>query len=300
MALSEIDRNLLERCLQRKSPGLGGLRRSLHGPGDARHQPHGPSKERPSLGRKIETTSARRSFWPRSRTILPLLRNFRGQASLATYLTVVARRIVVKELLAQDVGRALGRRSGGEQGRGGARPAPAVEERLGDHRGGRAAAGRAARTPRPRWCACTISKARATRKSARRSGCPKTASAPSLAVPATRCAAPASIRPPVDGYRYTNGLIISDTEARERIWWAVTIGAIASLLWAWFSLPDGPFSYFLFVAAISLFPMDRKDCGRFGRGRYVLLADLRIKTIDNLALEGCGTLGGRNVGWHND
>jgi hypothetical protein len=49
--------------------------------------------------------------------------------------------------------------------------------------------------------------------------------------------------------------MILDTEARETIWWVVTIGAIASLLWAWFSLPDGPFSYFLFVAAISLFPM---------------------------------------------
>ena len=53
----------------------------------------------------------------------------------------------------------------------------------------------ACKAPKPRSCGCIISKARATTKSAWWSACPKTASARSSAVPATKCAAPATIPP---------------------------------------------------------------------------------------------------------
>ena len=60
-----------------------------------------------------------------------MLRNFRGQSSLATYLTVVARRIAVREILKRQP-RALN--SGPSQSSAAAvDSAPPVEQRLGNH-----------------------------------------------------------------------------------------------------------------------------------------------------------------------
>ena len=61
-----------------------------------------------------------------------LLRNFRGKSSLATYLTVVARRIVVKELLARMSAAKLDDASSGQAVEGIPDPQPTVEERLGN------------------------------------------------------------------------------------------------------------------------------------------------------------------------
>ena len=61
-----------------------------------------------------------------------VLRNFRGKSSLATYLTVIARRIVVRELLTRISTARLGDATSYPV-QGLADPHPPVEERLGDH-----------------------------------------------------------------------------------------------------------------------------------------------------------------------
>ena len=61
-----------------------------------------------------------------------LLRNFRGQSSLATYLTVVARRIVVKELLSQRSAAPLGNGPGRRAVETVPDPQPGPEKRLSD------------------------------------------------------------------------------------------------------------------------------------------------------------------------
>ena len=53
-----------------------------------------------------------------------VLRNFRGKSSLATYLTVVARRVVVKELFARMATSRLAEGNGGAFRPGGSRSAP--------------------------------------------------------------------------------------------------------------------------------------------------------------------------------
>ena len=80
----------------------------------------------------IATTSARKSFWRSIKNDFAVLRNFRGKSSLATYLTVVARRIVVKELLARMSAAQLGDGSSPHAAEGVPDPHPSVEERLGD------------------------------------------------------------------------------------------------------------------------------------------------------------------------
>lgn len=98
MALSEIDRNLLERCLTRK-PGswedfvdryLGLATHVVNHAAQARSIKLSP-QDRDDLCADIFLAIVKDDF--------ALLRRFRGQASLATYLTVVARRVVVRELL---------------------------------------------------------------------------------------------------------------------------------------------------------------------------------------------------------
>lgn len=98
MGLSEIDRNLLERCLARKARAwedfvdrFMGL--ILH---VIQHSAHARSirltpEDRDDLCAEVFLNLLKDDF--------AILRHFRGQSSLATYLTVVARRIVVKELV---------------------------------------------------------------------------------------------------------------------------------------------------------------------------------------------------------
>lgn len=98
MALSEIDRNLLERCLQRK-PGawedfvdrfMGLVFHVVNHTAQSRGLKLAP-EDREDLAAEVLLAVVRDDF--------AVLRHFRGQSSLATYLAVIARRVVVRELL---------------------------------------------------------------------------------------------------------------------------------------------------------------------------------------------------------
>jgi RNA polymerase sigma-70 factor, ECF subfamily len=100
VALSEIDRNLLDRCLQRKPRAWEDfVDRFL---GLVVHVVNHTAR-----ARSIRLAGADRDdlcadvFMAIIKNDFALLRNFRGKSSLATYLTVVARRIVVHALLAR-------------------------------------------------------------------------------------------------------------------------------------------------------------------------------------------------------
>ncbi len=100
VVLSEIDRNLLERCLQRKPRAwedfvdrfLGLVIHVIN---------HSAQARSIRLTREDRDDLAGEVFLSLLKDDLAVLRHFRGQSSLATYLTVIARRMVVKELLHQ-------------------------------------------------------------------------------------------------------------------------------------------------------------------------------------------------------
>jgi RNA polymerase sigma-70 factor (ECF subfamily) len=119
VGLSEIDRTLLERCLARKPRAwedfvdrfMGLVMHVVQHSSQARSIRLAP-EDRDDLCAEVFLSLVKDNF--------AILRHFRGQSSLATYLTVVARRIVVKELLQ--------RRPAARLGDGGARrPSSAVE-----------------------------------------------------------------------------------------------------------------------------------------------------------------------------
>jgi len=99
VALSEIDRKLLDRCLNRKPRAwedfvdryMGLVIHVINHSAQARSI-RLSSEDREDLCAEVCMRLVRNDF--------EVLRRFRGQSSLATYLTVVARRIVVKHLLA--------------------------------------------------------------------------------------------------------------------------------------------------------------------------------------------------------
>lgn len=131
MALSEIDRNLLERCLQRKPRAwedfvdrfMGLVIHVVNHTARARSV-RLVVADREDLCAEVFLATIKNDF--------ALLRNFRGKSSLATYLTVVARRIVVKELLARMSAAQLGGNSSSHAAQGIPDPHPSVEERFGD------------------------------------------------------------------------------------------------------------------------------------------------------------------------
>ncbi len=98
MALSEIDRNLLDRCLARKSGAwedfvdryLGLVVHVVNHTALARGVKLA-SQDREDMCAEVMLAVIKDDFH--------VLRHFRGQCSLATYLTVVARRVSVRELL---------------------------------------------------------------------------------------------------------------------------------------------------------------------------------------------------------
>ena len=100
MALSEIDRNLLERCLQQKPRAwedfvdrfMGLMIHVVNHTAQSRGMQLSP-EDRDDLCASV--------FLVMVENDLAVLRNFRRQCSLATYLTVVVRRIVVRELQAR-------------------------------------------------------------------------------------------------------------------------------------------------------------------------------------------------------
>ena len=98
VALSEIDRNLLERCLQRKSRAwedfvdrfIGLIAHVVNHTAQARSVRLTP-EDRDDLCAEVLLNIIKDDF--------AILRHFRGQSSLATYLTVVTRRIVVRRMI---------------------------------------------------------------------------------------------------------------------------------------------------------------------------------------------------------
>ena len=131
MALSEIDRNLLERCLQRKPRAWEDFVDRFMGL--VVHVVNHTAKSR-----SVRLTAADRDdlcaevFLATVKNDFALLRNFRGKSSLATYLTVVARRIVVKELLSRMSASRLGDTTASQATQGLADPRASVEDRLGN------------------------------------------------------------------------------------------------------------------------------------------------------------------------
>jgi RNA polymerase sigma-70 factor, ECF subfamily len=131
VALSEIDRNLLERCLQRKPRAWEDFVDRFTGL--VIHVVNHTAR-----ARSIRLSAADRDdlcaevFLATIKNDFAVLRNFRGKSSLATYLTVVARRIVVKELLARMSAAKLGEGPLVHSAQGVPDPHPPVEDRLGD------------------------------------------------------------------------------------------------------------------------------------------------------------------------
>ncbi len=100
MALSEIDRNLLSRCLARKPKAweefvdrfMGLVIHVINHSAQARSM-RLANEDREDLAGDVFLTLVKDDF--------AVLRHFRGESSLATYLTVVTRRVVVHQLLKQ-------------------------------------------------------------------------------------------------------------------------------------------------------------------------------------------------------
>lgn len=107
MALSEIDRNLLAQCLARKPQSwedfadrfLGLVIHVVNHTAQSRSI-RLTAEDREDLAAEVFLAILDGDF--------AVLRHFRGESSLATYLTVVARRVVVRELLRRKSPASLG------------------------------------------------------------------------------------------------------------------------------------------------------------------------------------------------
>ena len=111
MVLSEIDRNLLERCLARESGSwqdfvdrFVGLVIHVVNHSAQSRSVRLSAEDREDLAAEVFLAMVNDDF--------AILRRFRGESSLATYLTVVARRVVVRELLRRKPTAALGGAAG--------------------------------------------------------------------------------------------------------------------------------------------------------------------------------------------
>ena len=127
MALSDIDRNLLERCLARKPRAwedfvdrFTGL--VIH---VVNHTARCRSIMLSSSDREDFTADVLLAI---VRDDFAVLRHFRGKSSLATYLTVVARRVVVRKLIETRTATSLGAAADAVAGADGA----ASEQRMTD------------------------------------------------------------------------------------------------------------------------------------------------------------------------
>jgi RNA polymerase sigma-70 factor (ECF subfamily) len=131
VALSEIDRNLLERCLQQKPRAwedfvdrfMGLVVHVVNHSAQARSVRLSP-EDRDDLCAEVFLNIIKDDFG--------VLRHFRGEASLATYLTVIARRIVVRSLLKRKAPTALGDGKGPKAAEAVADPGPEPEKRIND------------------------------------------------------------------------------------------------------------------------------------------------------------------------
>lgn len=106
MALSEIDRNLLQRCLARKPRAwedfvdrfMGLVVHVVNHTAQCRSIRLSPADREDIVG-DVFLAFVKDDFG--------VLRRFRGESSLATYLTVVARRVIVHQLAARRTAAAL-------------------------------------------------------------------------------------------------------------------------------------------------------------------------------------------------
>ncbi len=107
MALSDIDRNLLQRCLARKPRAWEDFVDRFMGL--VIHVVNHSAQSR-SLRLTAEDREdlIAQVFLAIVKDDLAVLRNFRGGSSLATYLTVIARRVVIHELVKQKSPSRLG------------------------------------------------------------------------------------------------------------------------------------------------------------------------------------------------
>ena len=112
MVLSEIDRNLLQRCLARKPRSwedfcdrfLGLVVHVINHSAQSRSIKLTP-EDREDMAADVFLQLIRDDF--------AVLRRFRGDSSLATYLTVVSRRIIVRQLLRRKATSPLAVAAGG-------------------------------------------------------------------------------------------------------------------------------------------------------------------------------------------
>lgn len=101
VVLSDLDRNLLKRCLAREPRSwedfvdrfLGLIAHVVDHTAQCRSI-HLGSQDREDIMAEVFLTLVQQDF--------AVLRRFRGHSSLATYLTVIARRVVVRSLLARQ------------------------------------------------------------------------------------------------------------------------------------------------------------------------------------------------------
>ena len=182
VALSEIDRSLLDRCLNRKPRAwedfvdrfMGLVVHVIN---------HTAQCRSINLSAADREDLAAEVFLAIVDNDMAVLRHFRGKSSLATYLTVIARRVVVRKLVeghsAVPLGDMVAQAEADEY---------EPEQRIGD----REEVGRLLgelQGSEATWCGCITWKARATRKSAAPSACPKTAWGRCSAGPARSSAA---------------------------------------------------------------------------------------------------------------
>jgi len=100
VALSDVDRNLLERCLNRQPHSWEDFVDRFTGL-VVHVINHSAQSRSIRLNRQDSEDLAADVFLTILKDDFAVLRHFRGQSSLATYLTVIARRVVVRELLAR-------------------------------------------------------------------------------------------------------------------------------------------------------------------------------------------------------
>jgi RNA polymerase sigma-70 factor (ECF subfamily) len=132
VALSDIDRNLLARCLAKKPDAwkdfvdrfTGLVIHVIHHSAQCRSLRLSP-EDREDLASDVFLEIVRNDF--------ALLRHFRGESSLATYLTVIARRVVVHQLLNRKnlstLAGAVESASASHSGNGNPAPIERVEDR---------------------------------------------------------------------------------------------------------------------------------------------------------------------------
>jgi len=131
VALSEIDRNLLERCLQRKPRAwedfvdrfMGLVIHVINHTAQARSI-RLTKEESEDLCAEVFLAIVKDDF--------AILRHFRGQSSLATYLTVISRRIVVREFVRRKTTARLAESTLDRASRKSDGPAAQPEKRLSD------------------------------------------------------------------------------------------------------------------------------------------------------------------------